>query len=79
MKEKEMIIIDEQGQERLCTILFTHEIDTRQYVVFEVNDSLEISAAEYIPNPNKPEEGSFKAIEDEMVWEALENVLSENE
>lgn len=77
MNDKEMIIIDDSGNERLTTILFTQEIDGKMYVVFEFNDSKEMSAAQYIPNKDNPEEGEFIAIEDDSIWEQLEEALSE--
>jgi uncharacterized protein YrzB (UPF0473 family) len=75
MNDKEMIIVDENGNERLCTIIFTQEINEQMYVVFEFNDTKEFSAAQYIPNNDKPEEGEFIAIEDEEVWNELEEAL----
>jgi len=77
MNDKEMIIIDDSGNERLTTIIFTQEIDEKTYVVFEFNDSKEMSAAQYIPDENNPEEGEFIAIEDDSIWEQLEEALSE--
>jgi uncharacterized protein YrzB (UPF0473 family) len=77
MNDKEMIIIDDSGDERLTTIIFTQEIDEKTYVVFEFNDSKEMSAAQYIPDENNPEEGEFIAIEDDSIWEQLEEALSE--
>lgn len=77
MNDKEMIIIDESGNERMTTIIFTQEIEGNMYVVFEFNDTHEMSAAQYIPNENNPEEGEFLAIEDESIWEQLEEALSE--
>lgn len=75
MNENEILIIDDRGAERLCDILFTHDIDDKSYVVFQFKDTLEVSAAEFIPNPNKPEEGSFVDISENSVWDVLDEIL----
>lgn len=79
MKDNKMTVIDEKNNERLCTIEFTHEIDGKTYVVFQYDDTKEYSAAQYIPNPERPEEGEFLDINDDAVWDELEEVLSEDE
>jgi uncharacterized protein YrzB (UPF0473 family) len=75
MEDKQLIITDEKGNEQLCEIIFTMDIEDRSYVIFTVPDSDEVSAAEYIPNPSKEGEGTFKNIEDDYVWEQLEDAL----
>jgi uncharacterized protein YrzB (UPF0473 family) len=79
MLENEILIIDDQGQERLCDILFTHEIEGKSYVVFQFKDSLEISAAQFIPDPLKPEEGTFEDITEDSVWDELDAILEQYE
>lgn len=79
MQDNEILIIDDQGQERLCDILFTKDIDGKSYVVFQFKDSLEISAAQFIPDPNKPEEGYFEDIQSEEVWDQLDALLEQYE
>lgn len=75
MEDKQIIITDEKGNEQLCDIIFTMDIDDRSYVVFTIPESDEVSAAEYIPNPAKQGEGTFKDIEDDHIWEQLEDAL----
>ncbi len=60
MEDKQLIITDDKGNEQLCEIIFTMEIDGKSYVVFSVNDSDEVSAAEYIPSQTGQGEGIFK-------------------
>lgn len=81
MNDNEILIIDDKGQERLCDILFTHDIEDKSYVVFQFKDTLEVSAARFIPDPDKPEEGTFEDILDDEVWNALDEILEayENE
>jgi uncharacterized protein YrzB (UPF0473 family) len=75
MNDNEILIIDDSGAERLCDIFFTHDIDDKSYVVFQFKDTLEVSAAEFIPDPNKPEEGAFVDITDDGVWDILDEIL----
>ncbi len=76
MEDKQLIITDDKGNEQLCEIIFTMEIDGKSYVVFfSVNDSDEVSAAEYIPSQTGQGEGSFKDIEEDSIWEQLEDAL----
>lgn len=75
MEDKQLIITDDKGNEQLCEIIFTMEIDGKSYVVFSVNDSDEVSAAEYIPSQTGQGEGTFKDIEEDSIWEQLEDAL----
>ena len=74
LKENQIMVTDENGVESICEILFTHEADGKQYVVFEFVDSEEVSAAIYVPGENE-QEGTFEDIETEEEWAMLDDVL----
>lgn len=75
MKEyNEMIVTDAEGNEFICEILFTHEHNGKNYVVFEFQDTGEVSAAEFIPG-DKEDEGIFQDIETDEEWDMLDKVL----
>ncbi|TVP85284.1 MAG: DUF1292 domain-containing protein [Acholeplasmataceae bacterium] len=74
LKENQIMVTDENGVESICEILFTHEVDGKQYVVFEFVDSEEVSAAIYVPGENE-QEGTFEDIETEEEWAMLDDVL----
>jgi uncharacterized protein YrzB (UPF0473 family) len=75
MKENnEMIVTDAEGNEFICEILFTHEHNGKSYVVFEFQDTKEISAAEFIPGEVE-DEGIFQDIETDEEWDMLDKVL----
>lgn len=69
------IIFDDE--EVLADILFTHinEETLKQYVVYEIVGTDEISAARYIQTSS--EGGYFEDIETDEEWEELEEVLEQ--
>ena len=75
MKENQITLIQADGTEELATILFTHETETKNYVVFEFEHSNEISAAVYIEN--EAGEGELVDIETEEEWEMLDELLDQ--
>ena len=52
MKENQITLVSDDGEEQLATILFTHEANEENYVVFELAETGDISAAKYIEGEN---------------------------
>jgi len=76
MNENQMVVTNQEGEEFVCEILFTHEQNGKNYVVFEFIDSKEISAAIYVPGESEGE-GTFLDIETDEEWEMLDEVLAD--
>ncbi len=74
LQDNQMIVTDQDGNESVCEILFTHEHEGKNYVVFEFVDTHEVSAARYIPGETE-DEGSFEDIETDEEWDMLDKVL----
>jgi uncharacterized protein YrzB (UPF0473 family) len=74
LEENQMIVTNADGDESVCEILFTHEHNGKNYVVFEFLDSHEVSAAMYVADENE-DEGSFSDIETDEEWDMLDKVL----
>ncbi len=74
LKDNQMIVTNAEGEESVCEILFTHEHDGKNYVVFEFLDSHEVSAALYTPGESE-DEGTFSDIETDEEWDMLDEVL----
>ncbi|MFA6611928.1 MAG: DUF1292 domain-containing protein, partial [Bacilli bacterium] len=81
--EKQLIFIDEKGDEVLCDILFTFESEEfkKSYVLFspvgseDENGQLEVAAASYIPGEDGSV-GELNAIESDEEWALIEDMLS---
>lgn len=75
--ENDQITIIQDDEETLADILFTHidEETLKQYVVFQVVGSDEVSAARYIQTDD--EGGYFEDIETDDEWDMLEELLEE--
>lgn len=75
MDDRYITIVSDNEEETLAEVLFTHvnEETLKQYVVFRVVDSDEISAAIYVET-NK-EGGYFEDIETDEEWDYLEELL----
>lgn len=76
IKEDQMIITKDNGDEEIVNILFTHEANGKNYVVFEFSESHEISAAVYVPDDNS-DEGTFEDIQTDAEWDMLDRILQE--
>lgn len=74
--ENQIVIVNDEGIETVCDILFTHEHKGKNYVIFEFLDSKEISGAVYIPGKTE-DEGVFEDIETEQEWNMLDVLLQE--
>ncbi|MCK9235225.1 MAG: DUF1292 domain-containing protein [Acholeplasmataceae bacterium] len=77
MDNNKLTLIDEDGKETICEIILTHEHNGKSYVIFEFAGTEEISAAEFIPDPENPEEGTFQDITTDEEWEMLDKVLDQ--
>ena len=75
-KEKEFLtIIDDKGNEKVATIILTHEKNGVNYVVFEVEAEDIISAGRY--DETSGEEGFINDIETEEEWEMIQDLLDD--
>lgn len=82
--EQHITIIDEDGNEQLCEILFTFESDefNKSYVLYyplgsEETDEehVEIHASSFIPNENG-DAGNLQPIETDQEWDMIEEMLN---
>ncbi len=79
-KDRELTIINEDGTEQVCEILFTHysEEFKKHYVVFNPKNTEELVPSVY--NPDE-ENGTLKPIDTDeelnMLQELLENYMDE--
>lgn len=80
--DNHITVIDEEGNEQLCEILFTFESDefNKSYVLYypigadeDENGEIEILASAFIPGE---EEGELLPIETEEEWDLIEEVLN---
>lgn len=74
MKEDQLTIVLEDGTEEIVDILFTHEANNKLYVVFELSNKEEVSAAIYVPGETE-DEGILEEIETEEEWAMLDREL----
>jgi len=78
-----MALIDEEGNEILCEILFTFESKefNKNYVLFYPvageEDDIEVMAASYLPGEEG--DGELQAIETDEEWDMIEKVLDQFE
>lgn len=73
MNENQLTIITDDGKEELATILFTHEENGKNYVVFEFEETGDISAAIFEEDENG--EGKLLDIETDEEWDMLDKLL----
>jgi uncharacterized protein YrzB (UPF0473 family) len=82
--EKQITVIDENGNEQLCEVLFTFESEEfkKSYVLYyplgaEEDDSeeIEIHASSFNPNSDG-EDGELEPIETEEEWDLIEEMLN---
>lgn len=81
--EKQITIIDEEGNEQLCEVLFTFESDqfNKSYVLYyplgaeeTEEEEIEIHASAFSPG-DEGEEGELQPIETEEEWDMIEEML----
>ncbi len=79
LKDNQLIIIDEEGNEIVCEIIFTFDSEAtgKKYVIFQAVDdeSGEVGAASYIEKDNG--EGELEPIETEEEWELIQDALND--
>lgn len=80
--EKQLIFVDEDGNEVLCNILFTFDSEefNKSYVLFtpvtsEEEDQIEVAAASYVQGEDGTV-GELFAIESDEEWQMIEDVLA---
>lgn len=77
MDENVLVFTDENGKEIECRILFTCTLEgfeDNQYVVFQIGDTEEISAARYVEEEGG--EGQLFDVESEEEWKLLDDYLA---
>lgn len=75
--DNKLTLIGDNGEETMCEILFTHEANGKKYVVFEILDTEEVTAAVYSPDNEDQSEGAFSDIETDEEWEMLDKLLDQ--
>ncbi|MBQ9124274.1 MAG: DUF1292 domain-containing protein [Acholeplasmatales bacterium] len=77
MTDRTLTLIDDDGTEIVCDILFTYSYEKtkKNYVVFQVRGTQEVSAATYEPTENG--EGRLGKVETEEEWAMLEDLLDD--
>lgn len=65
-----------EDKEEMVTIIFTFTENGKNYVVFEFDESKEISAAVYVEGAT-PDEGELMDIETEAEWELVDRVFEQ--
>lgn len=77
MVDRTLTLYQEDGTEIICDILFTYyyEKTEKNYVVFQVRETQEVSAATY--DANSGSEGKLGLIETEEEWAMLEELLND--
>ncbi|MDQ0214621.1 uncharacterized protein YrzB (UPF0473 family) [Oikeobacillus pervagus] len=82
--EKNITVIDEDGNEQLCEILFTFDSEEfkKSYVLYyavgaeeDENDEIEIHASAFIPG-EEGQEGELQPIETDEEWDVIEETLN---
>lgn len=77
MVDRTITLVRDDGTEIIADIFFTYHSDefNKDYVVFQVRDTMEISAAAYISNDEK--NGTLEKIETDEEWAMLEELLND--
>ncbi|WP_343070745.1 DUF1292 domain-containing protein [Bacillus sp. REN10] len=82
--EKQITIIDENGNEQLCEVLFTFDSDEfeKSYVLYfpvgaeeDENEEIEIHASSFIPAEDG-QDGELMPIESDEEWDLIEEMLN---
>jgi uncharacterized protein YrzB (UPF0473 family) len=82
--EKNITVIDENGNEQLCEVLFTFDSEEfgKSYVLYypignesDDDEEIEIHASSFIPGENG-EDGELQPIETEEEWDLIEEMLN---
>ncbi|OXS80486.1 DUF1292 domain-containing protein [Domibacillus enclensis] len=82
--EKQITVIDENGNEQLCEVLFTFDNEEfgKSYVLYfpvgaeeDDNEEIEIHASSFTPKEDG-EDGELQPIESDEEWEMIEEMLN---
>ena len=82
--QENITIVDENGNEQLCNVLFTFESDEfgKSYVLYypigaeeDENEEIEIHASSFVPNEDG-EDGELLPVESDAEWDMIEEMLS---
>jgi uncharacterized protein YrzB (UPF0473 family) len=80
--EKNITVVDENGNEQLCEILFTFDSDkfNKSYVLYypisdNEDEEIEIHASSFVPSENN-EDGELSPIETDEEWDMIEEMLN---
>ncbi len=76
LEDNKLTLVSDDGTETICDVLFTHEHEGKQYVVFEMIESGEITAAVYEPDEDESK-GTFIDIETDEEWDMLDRLLDD--
>lgn len=82
--QENITVVDENGNEQLCNILFTFESDEfkKSYVLYypvgadeDEDEEIEIHASSFTPNEDG-NDGELLPIETDEEWEVIEEMLN---
>jgi uncharacterized protein YrzB (UPF0473 family) len=82
--EKHITVVDEDGNEQLCEVLFTFDSDEfgKSYVLYypvgaeeDDEEDIEIHASAFIPKEDG-EDGELMPIETDEEWDMIEEILN---
>lgn len=82
-ENKNITIVDENGNEQLCEVLFTFDSDEfkKSYVLYypissdDDDEEIEIHASSFTPNEEN-QDGELQPIETEEEWDMIEEMLN---
>ncbi|WP_409289431.1 DUF1292 domain-containing protein [Peribacillus sp. SCS-26] len=81
--EKNITVVDENGNEQLCEVLFTFDSEEtgKSYVLYyplgsdQDDEDIEIHASSFVPSEDN-EDGELQPIETEEEWDMIEEMLN---
>lgn len=80
--ENNITVVDENGNEYLCEILFTFDSEkfNKSYVLYypitdNEDEEIEIHASSFVPSENN-EDGELSPIETDEEWDMVEEMLN---
>ena len=81
--ENNITIVDENGNEQLCEVLFTFDSDkfNKSYVLYypispdDDDEEIEIHASSFVPSEDNSD-GELSPIETEEEWDMIEEMLN---
>lgn len=83
--ENNITVVDEQGNEQLCEVLFTFDSEEfgKSYVLYypigaedDDEEDIEIHASAFIPNEEGEDDGELMPIETDEEWDMIEEMLN---